>query len=282
MRKIAMIAAAAALVSAPQLASAADLGGSMKDVPPPVLVTNWTGFYVGAGIGFGAVVDSYKFYDEMTLPTGMMLYTHDSWTTGGGGVLGTIQVGYDYQFAASRWLVGAFADYDWEHFGASRDYDYLTQTPPPANQIVNDNHHTSVVLQNQWNVGGRFGVLTSPETLLYVVLAYTQAQEKASLSGWYDRGRNLVNDLGGTGTLDGVTVGAGLETHLKDNWFLKLEYRFSQLSSDRAWDRLVPVMMGPAGMLNENMWGEVDADIHTARIVLSYKFGKQGYVEPMK
>jgi opacity protein-like surface antigen len=208
-------------------------------------------------------------------PDATTWYWHDNWTTGGDGVLGTIQVGYDYQFPASRWVVGAFVDYDWENFAGDRDFNFWWNN-------ALDNHHTSVTLENQWNIGGRLGVLTSPETLFYVVLAYSQAQQKASLDRWHDVANTLWTDLGGTATLSGLTVGAGLETHLKDNWFLKLEYRFSQLSSDRAWDRLVPVMMGPAGMLNQHMWGEVDADIHAARIVLTYKLAKQGYVEPMK
>lgn len=274
MRKIAMIAAAAALVSAPQLASAADLGGgSMKDVPPPVMITNWTGFYAGVGIGFGAVVDTYKFSDEYTDHHGVRTdWWYDQWSTGGGGVLGTVQLGYDYQFPASRWIVGAFVDYDWENFGSSRDFTWWNGT-------TLDTHHTSITLENQWNVGGRLGVLTSPETLLYVVLAYTQAQEKARLDRWHDIDGTALFDFGGTATLDEVTIGAGLETHLRDNWFLKLEYRFSQFSSDTAWERLhTPVV----ALGQHHIWGEVDADVHTARIALTYKFSKQGYVEPMK
>jgi outer membrane immunogenic protein len=270
MRKIAMIAAAAALVSAPQLASAADLGGSMKDVPPPVMVTNWTGFYIGAGIGFGAVVDQYKLNIDTNWVPPHFTYNHDHWTTGGDGVLGTIQLGYDYQFPASRWVVGAFADYDWEHFSANRDNEVITLGGGAG-------AHHSITLQNQWNIGGRLGILSSPETLFYILLSYTQAQQKASVDFWPDAIPNIL-DQSGTATLSGLTVGAGLETHLKDNWFLKLEYRFSQLGSDNVWDS----QLLPALATSNHYWAEVDADVHTARIVLTYKLAKQGYVEPMK
>jgi outer membrane immunogenic protein len=276
MRKFAMMAATAALISAPQLASAADLGGgSMKDVPPPIMVTNWTGFYGAVGIGFGAVVNDYKFNDEWFDPAGVLgWYNYDSWTTGGDGILGTIQLGYDYQFPASRWVIGAFVDYDWEHMSASRDLAAW-----PVGGLV-DSHHWSHTLENQWNVGGRLGLLTSPETLVYLVLAYTQAQEKSGLDHWDDFAGTAWPGYSNTATLSGVTIGAGLETHLKDNWFLKLEYRFSQLSSDNVWDQWV----SPGWFVGDSQhwWGEVDADIHTARIAVVYKFSKQGYVEPMK
>jgi outer membrane immunogenic protein len=280
MRKIAMIAAAAALASAPQLASAADLGGmggGMKDVPPPVLITNWTGFYGSIGVGFGAVVNNYEIRDE-TWVTGLgvpVWWVHDYHTFGAEGVLGTVQLGYDYQFPASRWLIGAFVDYDWEHFSGSKDY-----YDGAPNLIQLRNYHAGVTLENQWNVGGRLGVLTSPETMFYVLLAYTQAQEKAWLDNYRDFAWNVLPRCGGTGTLDGVTVGAGLETHLKDNWFLKVEYRFSQLSNDNAWQRTFTPW--PIFQLTEDVRGDVDADIHTARIALTYKFSRQGIVEPLK
>lgn len=280
MRKIATIAAAAALISAPHAAVAADLGGggSLKDVPPPVLITNWTGFYGAVGIGFGATVDTLTHNGYTTFEwTGEPVYYQRTHDFGGDGVLGTIQAGYDYQFPASRWLVGAFVDYDWENFEATHE-----------ESGVNGgfwNFNKKITLENQWSVGGRFGFLTTPDTLFYGLVAYSQASVKASVDGWRDLYGVPLYDLSGDSTLDGVTVGAGLETHLRDNWFLKLEYRFSQFSSDTAFDRyynrrrfIEAVERGYA----DHHWAEVDADVHTARLSLVYKFSRQGVVEPLK
>lgn len=270
MRKIAMIAAVAALASAPQAASAADLGGgSMKDVPPPVMITNWTGFYGSIGVGFGAVVNDYQFNDEW-VPAGVPIAGfYDQWNTGGDGILGTIQLGYDYQFPASRWLIGAFVDYDWENFSSTHDETFtFFGVPAPV-------EHDSATLENQWSIGGRLGVLTSPETMLYALFAYSQGQEKVSRGYWVSPLTAIAYaGFDGTATLDGWSVGTGLETHLKDNWFLKLEYRFSALSSDTAYD------VNP--FLVEHVWGSVDADVHTARLSLTYKLSRQGLVEPLK
>jgi outer membrane immunogenic protein len=278
MRKIATMAAVAALVSAPHVAFAADLGGSMKDVPPPIMITNWTGFYAGVGIGFGAIVTDYDITDAETNPLGVQHFSDTrKRSAGADGVLGTVQIGYDYQFAASRWVVGAFADYDWENFSSSHE-----ETINNHGVVTWDNHQ--ITLEDQWSIGGRFGFLSSPDTLVYALLAYTQAQEKASRSGdptWVDVNGHPWGDLSGTATLDGIMVGAGFETHLKDNWFLKLEYRFSQFGGETAWDRRVAdLRLG--GAASQHYWGDVNADIHTARLALTYKFSRQGMVEPLK
>jgi outer membrane immunogenic protein len=281
MRKIATMAAVAALASAPHVAFAADLGGSMKDVPPPVMITNWTGFYAGVGIGFGAIVTDYNIHETDINHAGVQLYHNNvDRSSGGDGVLGTVQIGYDYQFPASRWLIGAYADYDWENFSSSHNHDEMRVGVP-------FHSNTKATLEDQWSVGGRVGLLSSPDTLLYALVGYTQAQVKGSASGdWFrDAHGDLWNGLSGTATLDGVAVGGGIETHLKDNWFLKLEYRFSQFGSDKAWEGKRNVMTDyttPHVAVDNHIWGDVNADVHTARIALTYKFSRQGMVEPLK
>lgn len=283
MRKFATLAAVAALTSAPHLAFAADLGaGGMKDAPPPVMITNWSGFYAGVGIGFGAMQTDYNVYDiNRTYPGGLVNYS-DRFrrNIGGEGVLGTVQLGYDYQFPATRWLIGAFIDYDWENMSGSNYEEHRSSLFGTIRPTLT----SKVSLEDQWTVGGRVGFLTSPDLLVYGVLGYTQAQVKAWTYGdvtpFLDPDNGLpIPGLSGTATLDGIMVGAGFETHLKDNWFLKLEYRYSQFGGERAWD-LFRVDSGNA--TSSNLWGDVSTDVHTARLAITYKIGRQGVVDPLR
>jgi len=86
MRKI-LLSGAAALVFGVNAAAAADLGGMPVKAPmlSPVLVHNWTGFYVGAHLGgIGG-----EFTNNVPLVSGPV--------GDGGSVMGGVQAGYNWQ-----------------------------------------------------------------------------------------------------------------------------------------------------------------------------------------
>jgi len=181
-------------------------------------VATWTGFYVGAGVGAGAVVHKLDFgggsFDGV----------------GGEGIFGTVIVGYDRQID-QRWVMGIFADYDFS--GITSDL------------VVVDADH-----KHSWSVGARAGFLTSPTTLWYGTAGYTEAKF----------------ELDGIGSQDftGYFVGAGVESQLAGNWSLRGEYRFSQFDS-------------------EDIGIDVEPSMHTARLSLTYKFGRRDDVHrPLK
>jgi outer membrane immunogenic protein len=160
--------------------------------PEAAGTTNWTGFYIGAGIGGGAEV----------LALGDTAGTTE---VGGEGVFGTVVLGYD-RLIGPRWVAGMFADFDFSDIsgkvfeanvgGFSFDYNY------------------------SWSVGARLGTLLNPATLLYGTAGYTQAEFEFT---------GLLND---SRTFDGYFVGAGIEAFLRESWTLKLEYRFSDFGED--------------------------------------------------
>jgi outer membrane immunogenic protein len=209
MKRLILGVAAALILSAGQ--AAADGLPSKRQARAPVAEAgpNWNGFYIGAGIGAGAVVHELSDYYSSA----------DS--IGGEGIFGTVTVGYD-RVIRPGWVAGVFTDFDFS--GISSDFEG-----------VDIDHEYS------WSVGGRLGVLANPGTLLYGTAGYTQAE---------------FDFAGATSpTFDGYFVGAGIETFLHQNWTLKLEYRFSQFD-------------------DENVFGtDVEPSLHTARLVLSYKFG---------
>lgn len=126
--------------------------------------------------------------------------------------------------------------------GVLADYDF-------GSSISADAVGSSVDHNHSWSVGGRLGFLAGPSTLVYATGGYTQAE--------LDR-----SDLG-TFTFNGYFVGAGFETFLLQNWTLKLEYRYSKFE-----DETLPFPLSGDGFVTD-----LDADLHTARLVLSYRFG---------
>lgn len=233
-----IIAAFAAVASMSTTAYAADIyskGGSLKDAPAAYEAPKtWTGFYIGVGVGAGASVtdlsvnvEDYRSEDYDSLE----LFGLDG--VGGEGIFGTVQVGYDRQLS-SHFVLGAFLDYDFTNIS--------TEVRAFGGELDAD-----IDLDHMWSIGARAGWLTSPDTLVYALVAYTQ--------GEYD-----LSDLGGSDVdVQGWSVGAGIETRLADNWTLKGEYRFTQFDEETLF-------------AEDGVSIDAEPSVHTARVVLSYRF----------
>jgi outer membrane immunogenic protein len=212
--------------------------------PPPL---SWTGFYIGAGVGAGAVVTDIsvhdRIFDERLFDFG----------AGADGALGTVIIGYDWQVGPTT-VFGVFADFDFFNFSHNhRVFD------GPFGEF-RDSHD----VDNVWAVGARLGWLSSPSTLWYVTGGYTQVDIDHS-----PRFEDLVGVDGITvdrdRTLRGFFVGAGVDTRLAaSNWFLRLEYRFSDFENGRVRIR--------DDVGDVDMHIDADTNAHTARLTLTYKF----------
>jgi outer membrane immunogenic protein len=220
MKRLILGVAAALLLSAgPAAADGLPSKGVVKALPEAG--PNWNGFYVGVGIGAGAVVHDYN------ETVNCCEYSTNSVDLGGDGIFGTVTIGYD-RVLRPGWVGGVFADYD---FGSN------ISTNVSGNSI--DQNHS-------WSIGGRLGFLTTPSTLIYGTGGYTQSE---------------FDVVDSSKTFNGYFVGAGVETFLRDNWTLKLEYRFSKFDEKTVYeDYCVKDTDEPSE--------------HSARLVLSYKFGQ--------
>ena len=171
------------------------------------MVESWTGFYVGGGggigflnsglnssasrtdeIGFCKVKKSDKEkkeceekHDKKFAPFASLLQSQaSSFDLGDEGFFGTVQLGYDKQFAP-RWVIGGFVDADWYSDLSAKGHDETSSAlklvfPPidlPLSKLSTD-----AELGVDWtiSVGGRLGWLATPGTLLYVLGAYTHAE----------------------------------------------------------------------------------------------------------
>jgi outer membrane immunogenic protein len=257
MRKLVLTSIALLALNAGGSALAADMPVKARPLPPPPPVYNWTGCYVGVGVGYGmfnqdrevvstsggilapsfaGVIDSFAFVNNV--PAGTVLGKKE--TFGGRGWLGTAQLGCDVQFAGpfgGNWLIGAFVDGDWSNIRGDHSLFGLLSGEQK--------------LRSSWAVGGRIGWLVTPNLLTYFSAGYTQAKFDAvdyvggpsllsipvlpavfSLQV-FPLGGGLSGVQLGSQRYNGFFVGGGTEYAI--GWwpglFWKTEYRFADYRS---------------------------------------------------
>jgi outer membrane immunogenic protein len=236
-------------------------------------VATWSGFYLGIGGGGGttsydADIDGAVF-DGAGVGLPAFELFEDQNDLGDISGFGTVQLGVDRQ--SGGWVFGLFADYDWMNMDTDIDGSTidLSGTGVPGVGLLDASFSTEI--DNMWSVGGRIGFLTSPNTLLYGLLAYTQADVTAigdlTLS---DGAGGTVASLTNETDLDvnGFTVGAGIETKLAEQVSVKFEYRYTDLDNGNLTGDgfVVPGVLGVTGSDLD-----LEADIHSVRAVLVYR-----------
>lgn len=162
----------------------------LSAAPAAAQGTSWTGCHVGLHGGYAVAAN------EISVPGFGGL---DGISSEGAAFIPA--VGCDLQ-VNDRIVIGAFADY------AFRSVDTT---------VTLGGFSESVGLEDAWSIGGRAGLLLSPSTLAYGLLAYQR-------SDFDDAGTGLISDL------SGVAVGGGIETMFHPGWSLRGEYRYVSYS----------------------------------------------------
>jgi outer membrane immunogenic protein len=241
-RMILGVAAALLLSAGPAAADGLPSKGSVR-APEVSTGPNWNGFYVGVGIGAGAALTDFTEHGYEWTRYGYQPFSYEADSLGGQGIFGTAVLGYD-RMIRPDWVLGAFVDYD---FGSNIRFKESNDEHGSYNDYSNH-----IDLDHAWSVGLRLGYLPTPSTLVYATGGYTQAEFDISNYGSHN--------------FDGYFVGAGLETFLRSNVTLKLEYRFTQFN-DKSFDFCDNWSYGTDNFQPSE---------HSARLVLSYKFGEIG------
>ncbi|RWN94489.1 outer membrane beta-barrel protein [Mesorhizobium sp.] len=185
------------------------------DALVPVVETsafNWSGIYVGFGVGAGANVHelSSDFLPGFSL-NGI----------GGEGVYGELTVGYDYM-VSPRFLIGGLLDAHIGNIETTLDVAGL---------------EASVQETYGFDAGLRAGYLFTPNTLGYVLGGYSWQKYELDTNAGFD----LDWDQ------SGYFVGAGVETAINSNWTIKTEYRYTRFGTN---DDLLSEFGLPDGALN--------------------------------
>ena len=104
-----MVLAAAFCSAASTTVLAADMAVPRMSLPP--LLYNWSGFYLGAHIGYGWDNRDAEIFD----PTGAPLV---SGSTNGSSLIGGVQIGYNFALTP-QWILGIEADYSGARMGST-------------------------------------------------------------------------------------------------------------------------------------------------------------------
>jgi outer membrane immunogenic protein len=235
-----------------------------KPVPPPLppAVFSWTGYYVGANIGYswGMAKTSYSSpaFSGFGIPSSLL----DSQKVD--GVLGGVQIGYNWQ-ANNNWVYGLETDFQGsgERGRGSFDASYFFDFPAGFSSV--DGVVTTKIL---WfgTVRGRVGYLINPTTLLYATggLAYGGIKSGGTVTNTHTP---ATWSFGGTTTDVGWTVGGGIEGVVPNTsaWTWKVEYLYVDLGK-ASWSGATPDPTFPT-----YTWSAKVTD-NIVRVGLNYKW----------
>lgn len=179
MNKLLLAATALIGIAAINAAGAADL--ALKAPPPPLVVDEWTGPYIGLNLGgsWGRSRTSYTDPDPAFVPFSTSQHMD--------GVLGGAQVGYNVQFNRT-WLAGLEADFQGTGQRGSASFPPITEIF--AGAAVTTVTTTGTLTQKMpWfgTVRGRLGVEPSSNVLLYVTGGLAFAQIRSTARGFSGR-----------------------------------------------------------------------------------------------
>jgi outer membrane immunogenic protein len=176
-------------VGAATVAQAADLQRApvYTKAPPPVDVFNWTGFYIGANIGYSAGRSNIDGFGSTDL----------------NGVVGGGQIGYNWQALNSPWVLGVEVDGQ----GTGQDNSATIGAATLTESLP-------------WfmTFRGRVGYAFAPMFMIYATGGGAVVDHKFNLA---------VVGLGTASSEDtrfGWTAGAGIEGAFWRNWSWKVEY----------------------------------------------------------
>lgn len=248
---VALITVALAIAFA-QIASAADM-----PTKPPVYpsaapaVADWSGFY--AGVNFGYSVSANDSTATVFVNPAIGLDNNESYKISPAGVLGGVQVGYNWQ--AGSLLLGAEGDLQ-----ATAQKDSVCVV-----ECTNDGSVRLTVDQRlPWlaTIRGRVGLVVD-RSLLYFTGGAAFGEVKTTVTEV--NGPAFVTTVSERKTKSGLTVGGGIESALVGNWTAKIEYLYVDLGSQTF---AFVDAAGPPGFVT------VTADMkdHVIRGSLNYRF----------
>ncbi|HTZ18160.1 MAG TPA: outer membrane protein [Dissulfurispiraceae bacterium] len=193
---------------------------------------NWTGLYVGAHFGYGwGNGDT----DVLGLPTASFNLMPQTQSPDPNGVLGGLQVGYNYQ--TGIFVLGAETDFSLSDMKGIKAVPILLN-----NGTTYPSGYTMVQQQTDWfgTLRLRAGITPIPQLLLYATggLAYGDVKYSANINPLPVGSVQYPISL--SKTKAGWTAGAGAEYALTRNWSVKAEYVYYDLGDEAGIANPVP------------------------------------------
>lgn len=260
-----IIAVLAASVGVCGTASAADLGGSLKDDVAPIAAYSpiWTGLYVGGSVGFGVGDTSGQLkFDEREHEKARIVQEGESFNLGDlfssdyevNGAIYGVHVGYNWQRGPI--VFGVEAAYNGTNMDGNETITALVIGPLPINV------ESERELDWYATLVGRLGY-ASGNVLFYGFGGLAWGTVDTTLS---------VPLLGASVSGDtdhlGWTAGVGIEYALNERFSVRVEYSH--------------VDLGEESFSLGGIEDEVDMSFDAIKIGASYRFGGRDHLEALK
>ncbi len=231
---IATVAAVAFALCVP--AGAADLSARpyTKAPPPPLQpLYNWTGFY--GGVNFGGA-----FSRESETLGSAAAGIPATFSSDPSGVLGGVQLGYNYQFAPN-WLIGVEGEFIWTSASGTVNFS-------SANAVAFTSNHN-------WydTLAGRVGFVQN-SWLFYAKVGVAWMNADYGISA-VPLGAATLNT-----TRNGWTIGAGAEYMLSPSWSAKIEYAYLDFGTDGYGFGIPPGGVG----------ANINTQVHEVKVGVNY------------
>lgn len=194
-------------------------------LPVRAALYNWTGFYVGANIGYSVGNDRTSTSVLDPTPGGVLIVTFADVVAAPKGVLGGVQLGYNWQ-ATRNWLVGFEAD-----FQSANQTDKACAFVCVRAATGGETTYTlDQKLEYFGTLRARLGVV-SDNVLFYATGGPAYGRVNQTVSTFQNSppfGTTSATSIAGE-TRFGWAAGGGIEAALSGNWTLKAEYLYMNL-----------------------------------------------------
>lgn len=247
-------------VGAPALADGLNSAPAPAAVDVPSVVDfEWTGFYVGGGIGTGS--SNYELGGSYSDPP--ISASLDLPELGGNGMLGSVRAGYDHQinenFVVGASLDALFSDVT-NDTNVNLSGDFIGGV---AAETLNLDYELSP--SEIYTIAVRAGYLGNDTTMLYGLVGYSRGTFEGDLNGSFSiDGSSESGSTSYNFDLNGMTVGFGMETMLSGNLSLGIEYRYTDFDRYRFYEG--PLIGG------DNVEVGFDTSVQSVQGLLSYRF----------
>jgi len=250
--------AALGLLLSTSLASAADLGGpyggSLKDEPIVAVPFSWTGFYIGANVGYGwGDADANPFPPGTPgFPLGLDPDSEPEGWFGGG------QIGYNHQTGSVVFGI----EVDYQGTGMDDTLNFDVGQFGGVGRIKTE-------INSFGSVRGRLGV-PFDRVLPYFTAGFAWADVDSDTTVWYPPVLPANTWRGDDSAVHtGWAIGGGLEVAFSPNWTAKAEYLYLDLG-DKSY---TTTFVNGVGVVADTYRTDADLSMHTVRVGVNYKFG---------
>jgi outer membrane immunogenic protein len=270
MKKLALAISLALFGTASALA--ADIAPAYTKAPVMAPVYSWTGFYLGGNLG-GAWGSSDPTTSTVFSPTGYFatssvpaIGTVGAQNINSSSVTGGFTAGYNWQI--NRVVLGIEGDINYFGFKGSATGSAVYPCCAPTAFTVNSS------VSSDWlaTIRGRFGVLATPNWLLYATGGVAIADVKANFN-FTDTFAAATESAAIRDTRVGWTAGVGSEYAVGNGWSFKAEYLYVDLGRSTTTSTNLAAF-APAIAFPTNVYTHsVDIRSNIVRLGLNYKFG---------